>query len=144
MDIISGSLKLGSSIQVTAAIIIKKEQGIDSVLLVQNKKNPKKGCYGFPGGVGAFKKYSEPEEAVVEEVRGDIGCVFSGTFFGSFTREEDDTLYNTLVFVGTIDGNPHPVCENIIDTKFVPIEEATKMDLAYDHNIILRKYLTEL
>lgn len=128
---------MAKPILVTSAIIIEGK----NILLVQNRKHLEP-CFGFPGGVGAFEKMSDPAQAVIQEVLGDIGCTFSGSFFTYHFRDGEVPVV-TLFFVGTISGEPHPVCKNIVDVKYVPIEEARKMDLAYEHNFILEKYLNK-
>ena len=124
-----------SPVLITAALIIEQ----DKILLVQNKKDPKK-AYGFPGGLGAFKKTSNPDEAVIEEVEGDTGCKFHGSFFTYHYRNEG-TPFLTLFYIGSITGNPKPVCSNIVDVRYFTLEEARQMELAYEHNLILEKFL---
>ncbi len=121
---------------VTAAIIIDK----GNILLVKNRKDPK-GAYGFPGGVGAFETISDPKNAVVKEVMDDIGCEFSGSFF-TYGFRDSKIPSVTLFFIGNVLGNPRCVCKNIADVKYFPIKEARKMELAYEHNSILEKYLS--
>jgi ADP-ribose pyrophosphatase YjhB (NUDIX family) len=127
---------MAKPILVTSAIIIEDR----NILLVQNQKDPKK-AYGFPGGVGAWETVSDPKEAVIKEVMDDMGCEFNGSFF-TYGFRDGETPIVTLFFLGTIKGQPHPVCKNIIDVKYFPIEEARKMELAYEHNAILEKYLS--
>jgi hypothetical protein len=72
---------------------------------------------------------------------GDMRCIFTGSFF-TYNFRDDDIPVVTLFFAGTIQGQPRPVCKNIVEIKYFPIEEARKMDLAYEHNFILEKYLS--
>lgn len=123
---------------VTAAIIFDKDE--ENILLVLNKRNPENTSYGFPGGVGGWKEYSDPYESVIEEVRGDIGCVFDGKFFKYNFRNNEEPVV-TLFFTGTITGQPHPVCGNIKDVKYFPLEDVRKMDLVYEHNKMLEEFL---
>ncbi len=118
---------------VASAIIIEDE----TILLVQNQKNPKKGCFGFPGGV---VKIANPIKALEEMVLTDTGCKFTGEFFTYNYRDEEFPVA-TLFFAGSATGKPRSAGLNIIDAKYVPIEEARKMDLAHDHNMILEQYL---
>ncbi len=118
---------------VVSALIIKD----DTILLVQNKKNPKVGCYGFPGGV---VKGANPLESLIKQVLDDTSCKFEGAFFTYNYREETFPVA-TLFFVGTVKGKPHKAGANISDVTFVAIEEARKMDLAHDHNLILEQYV---
>jgi len=86
---------------VTSAIIF--DESGSRILLVRNKKNPKKDCFGFSGGVGGFELYSDPYKAVQQEVRGDIGCEFTGEFVRYEYRSEDNVA--TLFFKGLYQEN---------------------------------------
>ena len=123
---------------VTAAIVFDKDE--ENILLVLNKRDPENTRYGFPGGAGGWKKYTNPYEAVIEEVRGDVGCEFTGKFYKCSFREDEESVV-TLFFFGTIMGQPHPVCGNIKDVKYFPLDEARKMDLTYEHNQMLEELL---
>lgn len=118
---------------VASALIIQD----GTILLVQNQKNPKKGCFGFPGGV---IKMANPIKALEDMVLTDTGCGFTGEFFTYNYREEEFPVA-TLFFAGTVKGKPRSAGVNIVDAKFFTIEEAQKMDLAHDHNMILEQYL---
>ncbi len=118
---------------VASALIIKGE----TVLLVQNQKNPKKGCYGFPGGV---VKLANPIKALEEMVFADTGCKFTGEFFTYNYRDEEFPVA-TLFFIGTTKSKPQSLGINIVDAKFFPIEEALTMDLAHEHHAILEQYV---
>ena len=123
---------------VTAAIIFDKDE--ENILLVLNKRDPENTRYGFPGGVGGWKEYTDPYEAVIEEVFGDMGCKFTGEFYKYSFRKDEEAVV-TLFFVGTITGQPRPVCGNIKDVKYFPLDEVRKMDLTYEHNQILEELL---
>lgn len=112
-----------------------------NILLVQNSKNPKKGCYGFPGGV---VKVANPAKALEEMVTEQTGCVVKEGEFFTYNYRDEEFPVATLFFVGTTKGKPRAAGVNISDAKFVPIEEVRKMDLAHDHNMILEKYVESL
>lgn len=119
---------------VTSALIIKD----DSILLIKNRKNH--GQWSFPGGIGAWEKTSDPLEAVILEVQGDIGCHFQGDFFMSNYRSSPEPTL-TLFYIGTIQGNPTLVCKNILEARYIPLTQAQTLSLAYEHNSILKKYI---
>lgn len=126
---------------VTAAIILKEDQ----VLLTRNKNciyGPD--SWGFPAGIGGFKKTSDPYLAVIEEVKGDIGCLFEGNLF-MFNYFNIPKLppTMTLFYIGTIQGEPHPVCHNVLGINYFNLKEADKMRLKYDHNLILNELIQE-
>ncbi len=121
----------------TAAIVLKK----DEVLLVKRGREPFKGMWSFPGGVGGFKRTDNPDEAVKGEVEYDTGRNFKGKFFTmNFENFGKPTV--VLYYVGEIDGEPvKPIGKNVIEVKYFSIEEALKMKLGFKHEEILRKYL---
>ncbi|MBU1118608.1 NUDIX hydrolase [Patescibacteria group bacterium] len=123
---------------VTAALILDNDE--KNILLVLNKKDPTNTQHGFPGGIGGFEKYDDPAQAVKEEVRGDTGCIFEGEFY-TYRFRMDDIPTITLFFVGKITGQPRPVCKNIKDVKYFPLENATKMKLMYEGNNVLEQYI---
>lgn len=121
---------------VTSALIVKD----GSVLLLKNGRGPYKDYWGFPGGVGGWQNTSDPLEAIIAEVQGDVGCQFSGDFFtANYTNTHEPTV--TLFYVGSITGEPIPVCKMVLEARYFPIEEARNMNLAYDHNEVLERYV---
>ena len=117
---------------VTAALVIKDKE----ILLLKRGNEPYKDYWGFPGGIGGWEKTSNPLEAVIEEVRGDVGCEFTGTFLTvNYSDNHKPTL--TLFYIGSIAGEPTPVCKNAAEARYFPIQQARSMKLAFDHNEIL-------
>ncbi|MFH1376301.1 MAG: NUDIX hydrolase [Candidatus Woesearchaeota archaeon] len=123
---------------VTSAIIKKDNK----ILLVKRAKNPYKGYWSFPGGTGAFKVLHDPKDAVSAEVKGDLQCPFKGDFFTySYNFFEHPTI--TMFFIGTIAGEPKIDKTYSLDYKWITPEEALKIDLAFDHVSILKKYIKQ-
>lgn len=124
---------------VTAAIIIKEDQ----ILLARNRSciyGPD--TWGFPAGTGGFKKTSNPYLAVCQEVRGDVGCEFKGEFFMLNYFEPPGKLPTVTIFYrGEIKGTPVPVCGDVIEAKYFPMENARELKLKYDHNKILEQLI---
>lgn len=121
---------------VTAAIIINQKK----VLLVKRARNPFKGYWSFIGGCGAFEHTSNPEEVVKKEVYDDIRCLFYPTFWG-YSYQELDIKSVVLYFYGNISGNLIINPEYVSDYKWILIEEAVNLELAFDHQDILKKFL---
>lgn len=121
---------------VTAAIVINQKK----VLLVKRARDPFKGYWSFIGGCGAFEHTSNPEEVVKKEVYGDIRCLFYPTFF-RYSYEELGIKSVVLYFYGNISGNLVINPKYVSDYKWMPIKEAVNVELAFNHQDILRKFL---
>lgn len=125
---------------VTAAIIVDKNQ----VLLVKRAREPFKGYWSFIGGMGGFEHSSNPQEVVKMEVQGDIQCLFHPTFFWYSHYNSRDINSVVLYFYGGITGNPIINPKYVLEYKWFSMEEAVKLELAFDHQAILMKFLQHL
>jgi ADP-ribose pyrophosphatase YjhB (NUDIX family) len=122
---------------VTAAIILNSKE--KKILLAKRNKEPNKGFWAFPGGVGAFKYFREPYKAVQKEVEIDFGCKFRGKFYCyNYDERLEPTL--TLFFVGEIAGEPVLNQKQNSEIKWFELREAKQIQLAFDHNKILDKF----
>ena len=123
---------------VTSAIIVHE----DKILLVRRAREPFKDYWSFIGGIGAFDQTNDPLEAVKIEVLGDINCDFHPTFFTyNFDTFKAPTI--TLFFYGTITGTVKAQSKYVSEFKWFNIKEAASMQLGFDHNKILDKFLEE-
>lgn len=130
---------------VTAAIITDQNK----VLLVKRAREPFKGFWSFIGGVGAFEHAADPEEAVKMEVAGDIGCTFYPLFFGynyeEHKNDEESKQFDlksvVLYFYGNIKGDPVIDPRYVSEWKWASFKEAIKLELAFEHQKMLRKFL---
>lgn len=124
---------------VVAGIALKD----NSVLLIKRAREPFKEYWSFSGGCGAFEKTNDPVEAVKLELKWDTGCDFEPKFYTwNFADFNIPTV--TLFFIGNLNGNPksvHPEC--ISECKWFSLEEADKLKLAFEHNTILKKIISE-
>ena len=124
---------------VTSAIIIENNK----VLLVKRKKYPEENKWALPGGLGSFKKYSDPKEVIKDEVKYDLKTEFKIESFHTYsfyTGLEGPMI--TLHFIGSI-SNPIPNTESIIEYKYFSkedIENLGKDNIAFDHYNVLIKY----
>lgn len=121
---------------VTSAIIFDGEK--IKVLLAKRNKEPDKGKWAFPGGVGAFKYFQDPYKAVQKEVEIDFGCKFEGKYF-CYNYDEKFEPTITLFFIGKIIGRLILNQKQNSEIKWFKINEAKKTKLAFDHNCILKK-----
>ena len=127
---------MDSPLLVTAAIITDD----DKILLIKRGRDPFKGKWSLIGGRGAFKTDKDPEDAVKTEVQIDIGCGFSPTFFGyNFVKFEIPTV--TMFFHGPISGNITPSLKHVEEFKWFDPDEIEKLDLAFDHEEILQRFM---
>lgn len=121
---------------VTSAIILNRNK--NEVLLAKRNKEPDKGFWAFPGGVGAFKYFQDPYKAVQKEVEIDFGCRFEGKFF-CYNYDEKFEPTITLFFVGKIIGQLTLNQKQNSEIEWLKLNKAKKNKLAFDHNCILRK-----
>ena len=120
---------------VTAAIILNSK---DEVLLAKRNKEPDKGFWALPGGVGAFKYFQDPYKAVQKEVEIDFGCGFEGKYFCyNYDKKFEPTV--TLFFIGKIVGQLVLNQKQNSEIQWFKLGEAKKIKLAFDHNSILEK-----
>ena len=125
---------------VTAAIILED----DYILLTRNKHSIYgSDMWGFPAGIGGFRKTSNPDEAIIHEVAGDIGCHFSGelTIVNPYFEPVGEPPCLTLFYVGSITGTPRPVCHNVLDVAYFSLDEAMNIPLRYNHKEALEDLL---
>ncbi|MBS3151212.1 NUDIX hydrolase [Candidatus Woesearchaeota archaeon] len=123
---------------VTSAIIIKN----DKVLLIKRKKYPEENKWALPGGLGSFKKFSDPQEAIKDEVRYDLNTDFKiRSFFNySFYTGLEGPII-TLHFTGTILEEPSINKEDIFAYEYFSKEEMpSREDMAFDHHLILTNF----
>jgi len=121
---------------VTSAIITNN----DKILLIKRGREPFKGKWSLIGGCGAFKQNFDPAEAVKIEVKIDIKCEFKPTFFDyNFSEFELPTV--TMFFHGPITGDIQPSPKHVQEYKWFNFSEIPNLDLAFDHNEILDKFI---
>src|SRR3989338_6646579 len=84
---------------ITSAIICSEGK----VLLLKRNKEPEKGKWSLPGGVGSLKKYPNPVDAVKNEVKYDLGVAFIvDSFFDYSFYEGKEGPAVVLHFIGKI------------------------------------------
>lgn len=125
---------------VCAIIVNDKEQ----ILLTKRAREPFKGHWAIPSGIGESKKGISPEIGVIEEVRCDLGTnSFQGKYIFSLPIEEDEITNEAVVFIGTIHSEeikPDPIYSE--GFKWVHKTDTKSFEnLAFDHTKIITKYL---
>ncbi|MCU0679258.1 MAG: NUDIX hydrolase [Planctomycetes bacterium] len=122
---------------VTVAVINQ----IDKVLLIQRAQEPSSGKWALPSGTDGFRKFSNPEDVVKEEVRSDLGVEFTVDYFLKYYYSElGDEPVVILVFSGKIDSQPAPNPEAVLEWRYFSEEEVAGLDLAFEHKKILRDF----
>ena len=93
-------------------------------------------------GCCAFRRVTDPAEAVKGEVMCDVNCEFEPHFFmyhaGMF---EVPTV--TLVFYGKITGEPKINEKYVSEYRWFDLKEAVKLKLGFDGKEILERFLKE-
>ena len=121
--------------------IIKNDKG--EILLVKRAREPFKGKWSLTGGEGAFEKEKDPWKAINIEVRDDFGADFEGEFYDiSYEEQSEPTM--KLFFIGKLKGEPFINSgETISEIKWVSLDEALKIDLAFKDIRVLKKLMKE-
>ena len=112
--------------------IIHRKQN-NEILLIKRKREPAKGMWSLPGGVGAFSKTKDPKIAIAKEVYSDFSVKYIDYNF--FTMQYIDLPEPTicLYFEGFIDKKPIISGLNTItEIKWFNIKEVIVLELAFE------------
>ncbi|MHA1270736.1 MAG: NUDIX domain-containing protein [Candidatus Helarchaeota archaeon] len=121
------------------AILFDKSK--EKIVLVKRKFPPCKGQYAFPGGY--IELGESPEEALIREVKEETGlnisiCKKVGVY-DKPGRDPRGLLITTAYICIISDDISHIMCsEESTSVELIPIEELEKIDLAFDHEDILK------
>lgn len=125
---------------VTSALISKHNK----ILLIKRKKAPEINKWALSGGIGSFDRYPNPELAVQDEVRYDLGVKFNVQSFYNYSfYVNEDGPSVVLHFLGTISGKIEPNQNEVLEWKFFSKEDLENMsekDFAFDHYQVLKNY----
>ncbi len=125
-----------------AAIVMDSEE--KRVLLTQRVNEPFSGYWCLPGGhIDAFETV---DDAVVREVEEETGLDFTGEF--AFYHDEIMAFRGihavVLVYAGTASGTIVLQPEEVTEARWVSVEEALGMRLAFQHGDVLRRYFASI
>lgn len=117
--------------EIVVRAIIKDAQG--RVLLAKRVKAPEKGKWALVGG--KVELFEKAEDAVVREVREELGIVFRPNFVGYGETLDKYGSVHTLVlcFDGEWEGRILPKDDEINDAQFFSIGKLDELDIAWDH-----------
>jgi 8-oxo-dGTP diphosphatase len=125
-----------------AAIITDKDSSGTKILLTQRGPELRHfpGQWCLPGGhIDAGELWSE---AIHREIKEETDLDFRPRFFASFDEvvPEYDLHHMVKVFEGCGIGEPQIQPPEVVEVKWVPLEEARTWPLAFHHNEILDAY----
>lgn len=111
------------------------------VLLVKRNNEPFKGYWTLPGGHIDFGETAE--QAVIREVKEESGLMFSPQFLGYRDEVYPEINWHgeVLLFYGKAAGSEKIDGKEILDYKWVKLQEASKMKLAFKHEKSIQIYL---
>lgn len=111
----------------------------NKVILIKRLNNPYKDHWAIPGG---FVEYGEKvENAAVREAKEETGLDIKLTeLVGVYSDPNRDPRGHTVTvaFLAKIVGGTLKSDSDAKDAKFIEIDKLSDMDLAFDHNIILK------
>ncbi len=123
------------------AIIFHPDKGQKVILLTKRNIEPFKEYWCFPGG--HVEEFEKLEDAIVREVNEETGLDINPEFLYHFEEIfPDRSIHNVALFysakgVGTMNMD----IKEVKEMNWFSIEEALKMNLAFNHNEVLQYYL---
>jgi 8-oxo-dGTP diphosphatase len=128
-----------------AAVITPAEEWPKTILLTMRSIEPFEGFWCLPGGHP--DEFETMEEALVQEVREETGLIFHQKGFLGYCNEIFPELHLhavVLAFYGTGSGELQLHPEEVSRIAWYPLDDALQMELAFNHNQLLRHYATLL
>ncbi|MFX0050790.1 MAG: NUDIX domain-containing protein [Candidatus Hodarchaeota archaeon] len=110
------------------------------IILIRRISETYKGYWAIPGG--AVEMNETVEEALIREMREETGVTVKPTdILGVFSAVDRDPRGRVIstVFVCTYQGTPNSGSD-AGEIKICTLEEALGLELAFDHNQILKSY----
>ncbi|MBX3001838.1 MAG: NUDIX hydrolase [Caldilineaceae bacterium] len=128
----------------TVAAILTAQDDESNILLALRNHEPFKGQWCLPGG--HIDLYEPAQEAIVREVKEEVGLDFDGRFFGYFDEIIPDRYIHAvvIVFVGSTVGAPVLNAAEVAEVRWYTLDEARALPLAFRHNEILDAYAARI
>jgi 8-oxo-dGTP diphosphatase len=112
------------------------------IIFIRRKNPPYKGSWAFPGG---FVEYGETvEEAVLREVKEETGVIIEiNKLLGVYSDPQRDPRGHTVsvCFCANIIEGELKADTDAADVSSFTVDDALKMNLAFDHHEILKDAL---
>lgn len=125
---------------VTVAIIEKGHK----ILLIKRNSKPCAGKWAFPSGTGAFKKYSDPREAVKGEVLCDLNVDFVPNKLLGVYYDNNQFPTLSIAYIGNIKGEININPKTTLEHKLVAKIELLNIKLAFNQTLMATDYLKNL
>lgn len=124
-------------VRATVGAIIQKD---NQVLIVKRNHEPFKDYWCLPGGHIDFGETAE--QAVIREVKEETGLTFTPKFLTYRDEIYPDINWHgeVLVFHGKAQGKEEIDGKEIIGIKWIDIDKAINMKLAFEHEKTLESY----
>ena len=119
------------------AVVTSLSKGVLLVLLTRRATEPFKDMWCLPGG--HIDRFERSYEAIVREVKEETGLAFQGEYFGSFDEIFKDLgiHYVVTAYAGSGTGKLITQESEVSDIKWVPLDRAREMSLAFEHRKVL-------
>lgn len=104
------------------------------ILLIRRWRDPEKGKWSLPGGIGALEMEQNPMVAILDEVKSEFGVDYTGCKLFTI-KYINNNLEPTLClyFFGNIQGTLHTDKEyGSQEFEWFAIDEAIKMEIAFE------------
>jgi 8-oxo-dGTP diphosphatase len=122
------------------AIITKGRKPNLQILLTKRNIEPYENFWCLPGG--HIDNGEKAIDAVVREVKEETGLCFNPQFFDYFDEILPAIGFYAVVmiYVGEAAGEIDIQEDEVADIRWFHLEEALKLDLAFEHNKVLKRY----
>lgn len=122
------------------AIITRRENGFEKLLLTRRAIEPFRNCLCLPGG--HIDRFETARDAIIREVKEEVGLDFVPRFFKYFDEiiPEYDWHAVVLVFTGTATGVLQPQATEVSEIGWFSPADALAQPLAFRHHDIIAAY----